>query len=56
MTHIVGKLDGVLKRLAQEREDIETLPRQKPKYLVDRLKERRRESSQAESLSNTLIT
>ena len=43
MTHIVGKLDGVLKRLAKQRA-MQHLPAQQPQYLEERMKQHRRES------------
>lgn len=44
MTHIVGKLGGVLKRLANQRA-LQHMPAQQPQYLEERLQKRRKEST-----------
>ena len=43
MTHIVGKLDGVLQRLAEQRA-MQHMPAQQPQYLGERMKQHRRAS------------
>ena len=44
VTHIVGKLDRVLQRYAEQRQAMQDAPAQQPQYLGERLKQMRASS------------